>query len=108
MVAISSDERKQLSEQLGINDDYLYQLLTGRREMDAIEAVRLEIRSGRRLRRWHLRARTWHEIWPELVGMEGAPPVPNETTGGKGVVHGGNVAPGGSTCTSIQTAAGEV
>jgi DNA-binding transcriptional regulator YdaS (Cro superfamily) len=28
------------------------------------------------IRRWHLRPDDWHRIWPELVGAEGAPPVP--------------------------------
>ena len=26
--------------------------------------------------RWDLRPDDWHRIWPELVGMDGAPPVP--------------------------------
>lgn len=24
--------------------------------------------------RWHLRPDDWHQIWPELIGAEGAPP----------------------------------
>jgi DNA-binding transcriptional regulator YdaS (Cro superfamily) len=28
--------------------------------------------------RWHLRPHDWHRIWPELIGTEGAPPVPAE------------------------------
>ncbi|MGC4075439.1 MAG: YdaS family helix-turn-helix protein [Rubrivivax sp.] len=27
-------------------------------------------------RRWQLRPEDWHFIWPELIGVEGAPPVP--------------------------------
>jgi DNA-binding transcriptional regulator YdaS (Cro superfamily) len=30
------------------------------------------------VRRWHLRPDDWHRIWPELIGSEGAPPVPAE------------------------------
>jgi DNA-binding transcriptional regulator YdaS (Cro superfamily) len=30
------------------------------------------------MRRWHLRPDDWHRIWPELIGAEGAPPVPAE------------------------------
>jgi DNA-binding transcriptional regulator YdaS (Cro superfamily) len=26
--------------------------------------------------RWHLRPNDWYVIWPELIGAEGAPPVP--------------------------------
>lgn len=39
-------------------------------------AVNLERETGGRLRRWHVRPKDWHLIWPELVGTEGAPPVP--------------------------------
>lgn len=28
--------------------------------------------------RWLLRPDDWHVIWPELVGTEGAPPVPED------------------------------
>ncbi|MBA4341170.1 MAG: hypothetical protein C0423_03335 [Methylibium sp.] len=59
-----------------MDDRYLYQVLTGRREMEPMQAVDVERRSGGRLRRWHLRTRTWASIWPELVGTEGAPPPP--------------------------------
>ena len=30
------------------------------------------------VRRWDLRPTDWHRIWPELVGAEGAPAVPQE------------------------------
>lgn len=72
----TGDARSRLAADLGMDPVYLYQLVTGRREMEAAEAVRTEARSGRRLRRWHLRCHSWHEIWPELVGSEGAPSVP--------------------------------
>lgn len=26
--------------------------------------------------RWHLRPKDWHRIWPELIGAEGAPELP--------------------------------
>lgn len=29
------------------------------------------------VRRWHLRPLDWHLIWPELVGVDGAPDVPD-------------------------------
>lgn len=28
------------------------------------------------VRRWDLRPNDWHEIWPELIGADGAPPIP--------------------------------
>ena len=32
------------------------------------------------VRRWDLRPTDWHRIWPELIGAEGAPDVPEPTT----------------------------
>ena len=37
----------------------------------------LEAATGNRVRCWHVFPTTWHRIWPELVGSEGAPPVPD-------------------------------
>lgn len=42
----------------------------------------IEQATGRRVMRWELRPFDWHRIWPELIGAEGAPPVPAEQTGG--------------------------
>lgn len=77
MKHISTPERGQLARAAGVNDQYLYQCLTRRRDMDPKEAARVEAATGGQLRRWHLR-RDWHLIWPELIGAEGAPPVPDE------------------------------
>lgn len=69
-------DRIALAEKVGISEQYLYQCLTGRKQMKPEEAVRVEIESERAVRRWHLRPDDWHRIWPELIGAEGAPPVP--------------------------------
>lgn len=75
---ISPSERKALAEQLGIHEQYLYQCLTGRKDMRTDEAVRVESDSGGRLRRWHLRTNDWWKHWPELIGIDGAPEIPAE------------------------------
>lgn len=31
------------------------------------------------VRRWDLRPKDWYRIWPELIGAEGAPAVPETT-----------------------------
>jgi DNA-binding transcriptional regulator YdaS (Cro superfamily) len=64
---ITPDERRQLAEKVGINEQYLYQCLTGRREMSASEAVRVEQSSEGRLTRKMLCQHTWPGMWPELV-----------------------------------------
>ena len=75
---IHAPERIALAARLDISEQYLYQCLTGRKAMNAEEAVRVERESGGRLRRWDLRRADWHRIWPELVGTQGAPVPPVE------------------------------
>lgn len=77
MESITPAERRDLAATIGRGEQYLYQCITGRREMDPQEAVELEQRSGGKLKRWMLRRHTWHRIWPELIATEGAPPVPS-------------------------------
>jgi DNA-binding transcriptional regulator YdaS (Cro superfamily) len=64
---ITPDERRQLAEKVGINEQYLYQCLTGRRDMSAMEAVRVEQQTEGRLTRKMVCQFSWHLLWPELV-----------------------------------------
>ena len=41
-------------------------------------AADFEAASDGQVRRWHMFPATWHRIWPELIGADGAPPVPAE------------------------------
>jgi len=36
----------------------------------------IEVATACEVRRWELRPEDWWRIWPELIGIEGAPPVP--------------------------------
>lgn len=82
-LGITPKERAELANMAGCSEQFLYQCLTGRKSMDAKEAVRVERATGCRLRRWQLRTKDWHETWPELIGAEGAPPVPAESPAGE-------------------------
>lgn len=73
---ITATERRAIADQVGVDEQYLYQCLTGRKDMKTNEAVRVERMTERRLRRWHLRRNDWWQHWPELIGAEGAPEVP--------------------------------
>lgn len=64
---ITPDERRQLAEKVGINEQYLYQCLTGRREMSASEAVRVEQETEGKISRKMVCQASWQAIWPELV-----------------------------------------
>lgn len=41
-----------------------------------IRAPAIELATGGKVMRWHLRPNDWHLIWPELVGRADAPAVP--------------------------------
>lgn len=73
---ITPTERRELAELTKVDEQYLYQCLSGRKDMKVHEAVRVERESGFRLRRWQLRRNDWWLNWPELIGAEGAPVVP--------------------------------
>ena len=60
-------ERRALAEQFGLNEQYLWQCLAGKRDMNPTTARRLEDESGGRLRRQELCQKTWRGIWPELL-----------------------------------------
>lgn len=63
---------------VGCSRVYLSQLAARQngREPGAELCVVIERASEKRVRRWDLRPSDWHLIWPELIGTEGAPPVP--------------------------------
>jgi DNA-binding transcriptional regulator YdaS (Cro superfamily) len=63
---ITPFERQRLAKKVGISEQYLYQCLTGRREMSAYEAVRVEQASEGILSRKMLCQDSWKDIWPEL------------------------------------------
>lgn len=37
-------------------------------------AAAIDVQSSGVVRRWHMRPVDWHRIWPELIGLDGAPP----------------------------------
>lgn len=78
MDQFTPEARRQMAAEIGCNERFLYQCLTGRNAMQPLDAVRVEVQTQGKLRRWHVRPKDWHLIWPELVGQEGAPPVPTE------------------------------
>lgn len=64
---LTSTERREWAEKLGINEQYLYQCLTARRDMNPAEARRLEDASMGAITRQMLCQKTWQGIWPELA-----------------------------------------
>ena len=69
-------ETGRLAALARVSGSFLSQVAAGRRPMPPERAVSIEEATGRVVRRWDLRPTDWHLIWPELIGAEGAPPVP--------------------------------
>lgn len=62
-------ERRELAAIAGINEHYLWQCLTGRRDMGPAEARRVEAATAGKITRQMVCQRTWLGIWPELAGI---------------------------------------
>lgn len=68
----------ELAKEVGITPVYLSQLSARQagREPSPELCVKLETATGRAVMRWDTRPDDWHRIWPELVGDQKAPPIP--------------------------------
>lgn len=64
---ITPDQRREFARRAGVNEQYLYQCLTGRRDMGADEAIRVETALGGDLTRKDLCPNVWQKRWPELA-----------------------------------------
>ncbi|MES2685524.1 MAG: hypothetical protein V4706_01815 [Pseudomonadota bacterium] len=64
---ITPVERKALAAKFDLDEQYLYQCLTGRRDMKPADARKLEDDSDGVLTRQMLCQKTWRGIWPELA-----------------------------------------
>lgn len=76
MSGITAVERKRFADQLGVHEQYLYQCLTGRRDMEPAAAMRAETATGGALKRQMLCQSTFKSIWPDLPDL--APTVPQQ------------------------------
>lgn len=85
---VTPKERAEIAESFGIDDQYLYQCLTGRKEMKPPLAFDIEEHTQRRVRRWHLRRKTWHRYWPELTHDPDAPPIPRPDAANDDIAQG--------------------
>jgi DNA-binding transcriptional regulator YdaS (Cro superfamily) len=65
-----------LARLLKVAPSYLSQLARGNRPVPPDRASAIESATYGIVRRWDLRPHDWWQIWPELVGADGAPPAP--------------------------------
>lgn len=67
---LSTEDRKRLAAATGIDEQYLYQCLTGRRDMNPERARKVETDTGGELTRQMLCQKSYAGIWPELATPE--------------------------------------
>ena len=67
---VTPAERAEIAALVGMNEQYLYQCITGRKAMKPAEAVRVESASGGRLTRALLRPNDYWLVWPDLSAPE--------------------------------------
>jgi DNA-binding transcriptional regulator YdaS (Cro superfamily) len=76
---LTPEHRRRLAAKAGVHEASLYQAMTGKgRGFSPAECVRIERDTDFELRRWDLRPKDWHLNWPELIGTDGAPDVPQQ------------------------------
>jgi DNA-binding transcriptional regulator YdaS (Cro superfamily) len=69
------DSRDAFASRVGTTAGHLNNVAYGYKTCAPALAVAVERESGMQVRRWDLRPKDWHLIWPELIGAEGAPVV---------------------------------
>lgn len=72
MTEISVEDRKRLAAQIGVHEQYLYQCLTGRRDMDPEAAMQAEIATSAELKRQMLCQHSFQRVWPDLKPLAAA------------------------------------
>lgn len=79
MIDLPAKDRHRLAAELRINEQYLYQCLTGRRAFPVDRCADIERHAAvlelPGLTRKELRPDDWARIWPELIGQPVAPTV---------------------------------
>lgn len=66
-------ERRRLAASCGTSFFHLRNVAFSGKPCGLKLAVDIERETAGQVRRWDTRPHDWHEIWPELVGAEGAP-----------------------------------
>ena len=62
-----------LAEALNVRQPTVSEWARGKRPVPIERCVEIEKATARVVMRWDLRPDDWHRIWPELIGIEGAP-----------------------------------
>jgi DNA-binding transcriptional regulator YdaS (Cro superfamily) len=67
-----------LASKLKITQPTVSEWSRGERPVPIEKCVDIERVTDGAVMRWDLRPSDWHRIWPELIGIKGAPPIPEQ------------------------------
>lgn len=73
---LTREERDAFALLCKTSRGHLQNVMYGQRPCAPELAVAIEQESKAAIRRWDLRPDDWRLIWPELIGAEGAPVIP--------------------------------
>lgn len=78
---LSPEERERIAERHHVHPASLYQTMTGKGAgLSAKKCVEIQQDCDGLLHLWDLRPNDWHQIWPMLIGTDGAPAVPDDAS----------------------------
>lgn len=72
---LSADQRLKFASDIGTSRGQLNNLICGHRRVTHKVAARIERATNRVVTRPELCPEDWREVWPEIVGEDGAPTV---------------------------------
>lgn len=67
-----------LADRIGVKQQHVWNWLNRKGRVPTDHCAAIEQATDRAVMRWDLRPEDWWKIWPELVGLDGAPPVPQK------------------------------
>lgn len=73
---LNREDQVAFAGQCGTTLGYLRKAGSLGQELREKVCALIEQQSGGVVRRWDLRPADWHLVWPELVGVPGAPEIP--------------------------------
>lgn len=73
----------KLARAIGVHPVMVSQWAAGVKPVPVERCTPIEQATEREVMRWDLRPDDWHRIWPELIGIKGAPAI-SEAVGGHG------------------------
>jgi DNA-binding transcriptional regulator YdaS (Cro superfamily) len=67
-----------LARAIGVHPVMVSQWASGQKAVAVERCAAIERATDGQVKRWSLRPADWHLIWPELIGIEGAPEIPTQ------------------------------